>query len=76
MARRDPENERTLSRAEARACYDRFGPRQDRLSPRPVGGCRPLRVARRLQAGHWRALEASIVVAWGIPSEVLVAERP
>jgi SAM-dependent methyltransferase len=40
-----------------------------------VGGCRPLRVAPRLAPETWRVLHAEVVVAWGIPSEVLVAER-
>ena len=46
-----------------------------RLSPRVVGGCRPVRVADRLEAGRWRLLYADTVVAWGIPSEALVAQR-
>lgn len=46
-----------------------------RLSPRLVGGCRPVRVADRLEATAWRVLHADVVVAWGVPSEVLVATR-
>ncbi len=46
-----------------------------RLSPRLVGGCRPVRVADRLDPAVWRPLHASTVVAWGVPSEVLVAQR-
>ncbi len=46
-----------------------------RLSPRLVGGCRPLQVGRRLDLGRWRTLAEETVVAWGIPSEVLVAEK-
>lgn len=46
-----------------------------RLAPRLVGGCRPVRVAERLDPGRWRTLDAATVVAWGVPSEVLVAER-
>lgn len=46
-----------------------------RLSPRLVGGCRPVRVAERLDPASWRPLHVATVVAWGVPSEVLVAER-
>ena len=46
-----------------------------RLSPRLVGGCRPVDVAPRLDRDRWRLLHADTVVAWGVPSEVLVAER-
>lgn len=46
-----------------------------RLSPRLVGGCRPVRVEGRLDPAGWRLLYCDTVVAWGVPSEVLVAER-
>ena len=46
-----------------------------RLSPRLVGGCRPVWVAARLDPAVWRPLHVATVVAWGVPSEVLVAER-
>ncbi|MFQ5349449.1 MAG: class I SAM-dependent methyltransferase [Thermoanaerobaculia bacterium] len=49
--------------------------RVQRLSPRLVGGCRPVCVAERLDGAAWRPLHVATVVAWGIPSEVLVAER-
>ncbi len=46
-----------------------------RLSPRLVGGCRPVRVVDHLDLAAWRPLHTKTVVAWGVPSEVLVAER-
>ena len=53
-----------------------FGtPGVQRLSPSLVGGCRPVRVAERLDPAAWRTLCSETVVAWGVPSEVLVAER-
>lgn len=44
-----------------------------RLAPVVVGGCRPLHVAPLLGDG-WQVLHRSTVVAWGIASEVLVAQ--
>lgn len=49
--------------------------RVHRLSPILVGGCRPVHVAPLLGDG-WTVLHRSTVVAWGIASEVLVAEPP
>jgi len=46
-----------------------------RAAPRLVGGCRPLSVAPRLDRAAWTVLHRSLVSAWGIASEVLVA-RP
>lgn len=43
--------------------------------PRLVGGCRPIRMAERLEAGSWRIRHQREVVAFGVCSEVLVAER-
>jgi ubiquinone/menaquinone biosynthesis C-methylase UbiE len=44
------------------------------LSPRLVGGCRPIAVADQLDGSLWRQRHRSVVVAWAVPSEVLVAE--
>ena len=44
------------------------------LSPRLVGGCRPLRVEESLNA-TWRVDHVEVVCAWGVCSEVIVA-RP
>ncbi|MFB6249415.1 MAG: class I SAM-dependent methyltransferase [Salinibacter sp.] len=41
--------------------------------PEWVGGCRPLRVERRLDPDRWAVRHREVVRAWGIPSEVLVA---
>ena len=46
-----------------------------RLSPTLVGGCRPLRVVGRLAEREWRVDYHRVVIAAGIPSEVLIAER-
>jgi hypothetical protein len=45
------------------------------LSPRLVGGCRPLRVRDFLDAGAWRVEHAEVVSAWGVCSEVVVAAK-
>lgn len=45
-----------------------------RVAPRLVGGCRPLAVAPRLDSA-WSIRHRSLTSAWGIASEVLVAER-
>jgi len=44
------------------------------LRPTLVGGCRPIQVADFLDASLWRRRHRSVVVAWAVPSEVLVAE--
>lgn len=43
------------------------------VRPTWVGGCRPMDVAAHLDRRRWRVDHRSVVVAWGIPSEVLVA---
>jgi len=43
------------------------------LRPAWVGGCRPLRMRPLLRDAHWRETHHSVVTAWGVPSEVLVA---
>lgn len=44
------------------------------LNPRWVGGCRPIRLLDRLPGDRWRLLHHEVVSAWGISSEVVVAE--
>ena len=46
-----------------------------RAKPTLVGGCRPMRLTPLLDAGRWQVEHRSVVRAWGIPSEVLVARR-
>ena len=46
-----------------------------RLAPLRVGGCRPMRIAERLDAACWKIELEEVVVSWGIASEVLVARR-
>lgn len=43
------------------------------LRPRWVGGCRPIRVQSLLQEEQWQVLYHTVVAAWGVPSEVLIA---
>ena len=49
--------------------------RVHRSNPVRVGGCRPLRLAELLVRDQWRVVHREVVVAWGLASEVLVAER-
>ncbi|HVS63411.1 MAG TPA: class I SAM-dependent methyltransferase [Thermoanaerobaculia bacterium] len=44
------------------------------LSPRVVGGCRPLRLAA--YAAEWQITHREVVCAFAICSEVLIAEQP
>ncbi len=45
------------------------------IRPQLVGGCRPVVVADFLPQEEWRVRHFRVIVAWGIPSEVLVAQR-
>lgn len=45
------------------------------IRPAWVGGCRPVRMRRRLDPDRWTVHQHEIVSAWSVPSEVLVA-RP
>lgn len=44
-----------------------------RMRPSLVGGCRPVEVVGLLPEADWEVVHHTKVVAWGIPSEVLVA---
>jgi len=44
------------------------------LAPPLVGGCRPLVLADRLERERWRIRHREVVIAVGVPSEVLVAQ--
>lgn len=44
------------------------------LRPEWVGGCRPLRMHRFVAAGPWTVAHRAVVRAWGVPSEVVIAE--
>jgi protein-L-isoaspartate O-methyltransferase len=46
-----------------------------RLSPRLVGGCRPIRLRPRFEMGGWHLVHHSVVTSFGVPSEVVVADR-
>jgi SAM-dependent methyltransferase len=43
--------------------------------PSLVGGCRPIELAEFLSPADWQIEHQAGVVAWGIPSEALVARR-
>jgi SAM-dependent methyltransferase len=43
--------------------------------PALVGGCRPIELATFLSPSDWRIEHRVRVVAWGIPSEALIARR-
>lgn len=45
------------------------------VSPYLTGGCRPIELNRYLERGHWRVVHADDVVTFGVPSEVIVAEK-
>lgn len=46
-----------------------------RLRPSLVGGCRPVELSPFLEPDQWHVIHRSVVVAWAVPSEVVVAER-
>jgi hypothetical protein len=45
------------------------------LRPELVGGCRPLRVAPRLEAAGWAIRYRTVVTSLAISSEVVVATK-
>jgi ubiquinone/menaquinone biosynthesis C-methylase UbiE len=46
-----------------------------RLSPALVGGCRPIGVTQYVSADKWHVKLRTVLVSWGVPSEVFVAHR-
>ncbi len=46
-----------------------------RVSPRFVGGCRPVNLLDFLDDSAWTPVYHATVVTWGVPSQVLVAAR-
>jgi len=49
--------------------------RVHRLRPALVGGCRPIALEAYLRERDWKIQHRSVVSPYGIPSEVVVAER-
>jgi ubiquinone/menaquinone biosynthesis C-methylase UbiE len=49
--------------------------RLHRLSPTLVGGCRPLELQGLLEGGSFQMEYVQTVVAFGIPSEIVIAKR-
>ena len=47
-----------------------------RRRPMAVGGCRPIALADALEPAGWHILRREVVVAWAVPSEVVVATPP
>jgi ubiquinone/menaquinone biosynthesis C-methylase UbiE len=46
-----------------------------RLSAPLVGGCRPIGVSQYVPADKWQVKLSTVLVRWGVPSEVFVARR-
>ncbi len=46
-----------------------------RVSPRVVGGCRPIRPRSFVDADRWRVVHRRVVTPFAVPSEVLVVEK-
>jgi hypothetical protein len=44
-----------------------------RLSPRLVGGCRPIDLRLLLESESWEVNEDVVIESWGVPSQVVVA---
>lgn len=49
--------------------------RVHRFDPKLVGGCRPLRLEEFVSPHSWEIRHREVVVAYGIPSDVLVARK-
>lgn len=45
------------------------------LSPRLLGGCRPIHLDRVVSRADWTIRYRGVVTAWGITSEILVAQK-
>ena len=43
------------------------------MNPAWVGGCRPTELMDHLSANQWNVHHQEVIVAWGIPSEVVIA---
>jgi ubiquinone/menaquinone biosynthesis C-methylase UbiE len=46
-----------------------------RLRASAVGGCRPIQLETYIDAGYWDIEYRKVVIAFGIPSEVLIAQE-
>lgn len=46
-----------------------------KLKPSIVGGCRPIKLTQHLQSEKWDIIHDSVIVSFGVPSEVLIAKR-
>jgi ubiquinone/menaquinone biosynthesis C-methylase UbiE len=47
-----------------------------RVSPSMLGGCRPLQLSTLVDHAGFDVLHDEVVVQWGLPSEILIANRP
>jgi SAM-dependent methyltransferase len=45
------------------------------VSPRIVGGCRPIELSASLDEDRWEPPERRTVQPWGVPSEIVVARK-
>lgn len=46
-----------------------------KLKPSIVGGCHPIKLPEYLQSDKWNIIHDSVIVSYGVPSEVVIAER-
>ena len=47
-----------------------------KLSPRLVGGCRPIDLSSSLDPSAWHILDSASFTPWGVASQALIARRP
>jgi hypothetical protein len=72
---RHPEDTTALSPESVRRFYDRFSTLQDTQAFYEVGGCRPIALTDTLTVLGWQIQHQATITAWGLPSEVVVAQR-
>ena len=46
-----------------------------KLKPSIVGGCHPINLTEYMQSDKWNIIHNSVIVSYGVPSEVIIAER-
>jgi hypothetical protein len=46
-----------------------------KIKPSIVGGCRPIKLTDYLQNDKWHIIHDTVIVSYGVPSEVVIAKR-
>ncbi|HEC28585.1 MAG TPA: class I SAM-dependent methyltransferase [Gammaproteobacteria bacterium] len=46
-----------------------------KLKPSIVGGCRPVKLTKYLHNNKWQIIHNSIIISYGVPSEIVIAKR-